>query len=154
MIKYGLLLAILAVGCAETKTPTELEQGMIPQRLAENRATWAKNGSPNYQFNFQRSCFCIPDYTREVGIIVVNGAIVAAHYTDNGLSVEDDFFGSYNTIDELFVLLEEAVNTGAAQIDVEFDAVLGYPTNLFIDQDRHIADEEQWIAASKVVLNQ
>jgi len=30
---------------------------------------------------------------------------------------------------------------------------LGYPTSLYIDQDRRIGDDEQWIVASDVLLN-
>jgi len=59
----------------------------------------------------------------------------------------------YHTIEELFALLARAVAAGAAQIDVEFDTILGYPTSLYIDQDRRIGDDEQWIVASDVLLN-
>ena len=56
--------------------------------------------------------------------------------------MDADLNDRYDTVDELFALLEEAVVSGAVQIDVDFDPVWGYPVSLYIGQDRRIADEE------------
>ena len=132
--------------------PDKVDHAALAMTLEENRLKWQANATANYRFNFQRGCFCLRDYTREAVVEVAEGAIVAAAYADDGVAVEADLNDRYDTIDELFALLQQAVVSGAVQIDVEFDPVLGYPTNLYIDQDRRIADEEQWIAASGVVL--
>lgn len=133
--------------------PGKTDHSALAQTLAENRTKWNELGAANYQFNFARSCFCLRDYTREAVVQVANGAIVAATYADDGVAVAADLNDRYDTIDEIFALLAAAVAAGAVQIDVEFDPVLGYPTSLYIDHDRRIADEEQSIAASGVVLN-
>ena len=70
------------------------------------------------------------------------GAIVAATYADGGAVVDADLNDRYDTVDEFFALLEEAVVSGAVQIDVDFDPVWGYPVSLYIGQDWRIADEE------------
>jgi hypothetical protein len=56
--------------------------------------------------------------------------------------VDADLNDRYDTVDEFFALLEEAVVSGAVQIDVDFDPVWGYPVSLYIGQDWRIADEE------------
>jgi hypothetical protein len=137
----------------EPKPEPGPDHAALALTLTENRVRWDESGSASYQFNFQRSCFCLRDYTREAVVQVEEGAIVAATYADDDTAVDADLNDRYDTIDELFALLEEAIATGAVQIDVEFDAALGYPTRLYIDRDRRIADEEQWIEASAVVLS-
>ena len=126
---------------------------MLAVTLEENKLKWRANGSENYRFNFQCSCFCLRDDTREAVVEVAQGAIFVATYADDGAAVDADLNDRYDTVDELFALLEEAVVSGAVQIDAEFDPILGWPVSLYIDQDRRIADEEQWIAASDVVLS-
>ena len=120
--------------------------------LAENSAKWAAQGAAEYRFNFSRSCFCLPDYTREATLAVASGQIGSATYVDDGAVVADEVVRSYKTIEGLFAAIDEAIATGAAQIDVEFDAELGFPAKVFIDQDFRIADEEAWYSAGKVVL--
>lgn len=84
---------------------------------------------------------------------VADGAIIAASYADDGIAVEGDLDDRYATVDELFVFMEDAVAAGAVQLDVVFDAELGYPTSLFIDYAPGIADEEQWIAGTNLLLS-
>lgn len=120
--------------------------------LAENRTKWAAQGAADYTFNFSRSCFCLPDYTREATLAVASGQINSATYVDDGAVVAAQVVREYKTIEGLFAAIEGAIATGAAQIDVEFDAALGFPSKVFIDEDFRIADEEAWYSAGKVVL--
>jgi hypothetical protein len=115
------------------------DHAVLAVTLEENKPKWRANGSENYHFNFQRSCFCLRDFTREAVVEVAQRAIFAATYADDGAAVDADLNDSYDTVDELFALLEEAVVSGAVQIDAEFDPILGYPVSLYIDQDRRIA---------------
>ena len=45
-------------------------------------------------------------------------------------------------VEELFALLQDAVTRSAARIEVSYDERYGYPTELFIDYDEGMADEE------------
>ncbi len=120
--------------------------------LAENRAKWAVQGAAEYTFNFSRGCFCLPDYTREATLVVASGQINSATYVDDGAVVAGDVVELYRTIEGLFASIDAAIALGAAQIDVEFDAELGFPAKVFIDENFLIADEEVWYSAGKVVL--
>jgi hypothetical protein len=121
--------------------------------LAENRAKWAAQGAAEYTFNFSRSCFCLPDYRREATLAVASGQINSATYVDDGTVVAGEVVRSYKTIEGLFAAIEGAIAMGAAQIDVEFDADMGFPAKVFIDEDFRIADEEAWYSAGKVIIS-
>jgi hypothetical protein len=121
--------------------------------LAENRAKWAAQGAADYTFNFSRSCFCLPDYRREATLAVASGQINSATYVDDGTVVAGEVVRSYKTIEGLFAAIEGAIAMGAAQIDVEFDADMGFPAKVFIDEDFRIADEEAWYSAGKVIIS-
>ena len=83
---------------------------------------------------------------------VASGQINSATYVDDGAVVAGEVVRSYKTIEGLFAAIEGAIAMGAAQIDVEFDATLGFPSKVFIDENLLIADEEAWYSAGKVVL--
>ena len=83
-------------------------------------------------------------------IRVAEGSIVEMHYADDGKAVEEARWGSYETVEVLLALIEQAIAADAAQIDTQFDSTLGYPTNLYIDRDLRIADEEIGIADSRM----
>ena len=45
-------------------------------------------------------------------------------------------------IEGLFALIREAITQNASRIEVTFDETYGYPSELFIDYDERMADEE------------
>ena len=56
------------------------------------------------------------------------------------------------TVEELFALLQDAVRRKAARIEVSYDERYGYPTELFIDYDERMADEETRFVMSGFTL--
>ena len=129
------------------------DHSKLAMLLAENRAKWAAQGAADYTFNFSRSCFCLPDYRREATLAVASGQINSATYVDDGTVVAGEVVRSYKTIEGLFAAIEGAIAMGAAQIDVEFDADMGFPAKVFIDEDLRIADEDAWYSAGKVIIS-
>ena len=142
---YACLASPLLLSCHRSDPASSQPEpipvsGTLAATVQKNRAKWAAEGSANYQFNLQHSCFCLPDWTREVTIRVAEGSIVEMHYADDGKAVEEARWGSYETVEALFALIEQAIAADAAQIDTQFDSTLGYPTNLYIDRGLRIAD--------------
>jgi len=120
--------------------------------LAENRTKWETAGAQRYRFRFQRSCFCLPDFTRPVYLTVGGGSVEAAEFADTGEAVEPANLGRYETVEALFDLIVGAIEGEAARIDAEFDAELGYPVRLYIDRNLMMADEEQGFEARELVI--
>ncbi len=148
------LIALVLLGCGRDDA-TGPSYDHLPERyraLAETvdqeRERWETNRPPAYQFTYQRICFCVPDWVRPVVIDVTDDRIGRILYADDATPVGPTYWKSYHTIDGLFALIDSALARDAAQVTVQFDEALGYPTQLYIDEDLRIADEELGIATS------
>jgi hypothetical protein len=107
------------------------------------RARWAAAGYDHYSALFRWLCFCVPDYVAPVRLTVQDGAIVEVSYAEGAGVQGTSDPERYMTVDELFDLLQEAIDANAYRIDVEYHPTLGYPTDAFIDYDAMMADEER-----------
>ena len=132
-------------GPFDDRKPVPAEIGAA---LDQSRQQWEALGPSDYRFTFQRICFCLRDYTREVVLEVRDGDIVSAHYADTGAAVVDQgVLESYRTIGEMFEFIDDAIDQRAVQIDVEYDGARGFPVSIYVDFDRRIADEETGFGA-------
>lgn len=116
----------------------------LPADLTANRAKWeqATADGQSVSYTAQSSCFCPPDYTRPMNITEQNGRITDATYADTGEAVPVYVRDSLLTMNERFDQLQDAYTSGAEQVDVTYDAQLGYPSSVLIDQSFQMADEE------------
>ncbi len=122
----------------------------LAETVQAQKKRWADSGLSTYQYTYQRTCFCVRDWTRPVVIDVANDRIARIVYADDEAPVGPTYWKSYQTVDELFALIDSALVRDAAQVTVQFDEALGYPSQLYIDEDLGIADEELGITASDV----
>ena len=124
----------------------------IKQRYTANLKKWQAKRLQSYTFTLQRSCFCTPDYTTPMLVTVQGGKVASAMTESRAVTLNPD--GSEApptmvdvkeramTIDQLFNEIKQAIDNGAATIDVKYDTVWGYPRSISIDLDKRIADEE------------
>jgi hypothetical protein len=111
--------------------------------LGANRRHWQSQRIADYQVQFRMSCFCVPDVIAPVVLQVRGGAIVSVTRVSDGVAVPPSRWkGIYYTVDQMFALIADAQAKGADEIRVSYDAVLRYPTTVFIDQSVQLADEE------------
>lgn len=52
--------------------------------LAEARRTWAAQGLLSYRFRFQRICFCGPDATAPLTVVVSRDRVISVTRADTG----------------------------------------------------------------------
>jgi hypothetical protein len=124
----------------------------IVEALAEAQQRWESLALENYDYQYQRQCFCQIDYVRPMAVQVREGQIVSVLYADEeGGTVSEEIAQNVPTIDGLFSILRDAVDTGAASIQASYDEGQGYPRQAFIDYDFRIADEELGFSASELV---
>jgi len=107
-----------------------------------NRQLWRHQKIYSYRYTLSKSCFCIPEARGPVVIEVRNGRTTSITSVETGEPVNPDFFREYNTIPKLFNLIRDAIARRASSLTVEYDQTLGYPTQINIDYDSQIADEE------------
>ena len=143
-----------------TPTPTVVVSTPTPQvnpevrqtELDLNRKLWESKAIARYQFEYRWNCFCTQDYVALVDISVQEGAIVDISFVEAefGTIKGDPDISRYYTISGLFDIIQEAIDTEAFDIDVKYDAELGYPTEVHIDYDVRIADEEMGFMAANL----
>ena len=119
--------------------------------LDTHRALWTSSRSNEYSFVLAPLCFCPQDLLDPVTVRVENGFLTVVTYVESGKAPEHDGYGRYVTIDDLFDTIQEAIDGKASQITATYDPEIGYPTDVRIDYDARIADEEYMFTASGYV---
>ena len=142
-----LLTSMIAAACA----------GPVPRELTDYEILWQDQGLADYDFTLERQCFCPEDWRGPVNIQVRDGVAASVTYVSSGEAVTEGKFDNADTIDKLFVILENAY-TGkgdfgqkADTINVTYNAQRGYPTTIYIDVSQAIADEEQGYTVTNLV---
>lgn len=139
----------------EAFTPdTIANEAAARQAYRDALARWEQGGSDSYDMTYRLICFCGPIEKGPYEVAVRNGQIVAATFGDvDILDIEEFGLDSYDntvsTIDEIFAEIGRGLDT-ASSVAAEYDQELGYPTNVFIDWDFLIADEEVGYEISNV----
>jgi hypothetical protein len=105
----------------------------------------------DYTYTLVVACFC-PGGGTPVDVTVRDGAVVDAVYDGEGRGAEagtpaDDFM--WLTINDV---IDEANDTGAASVEVEWPAGQDYPTSVYVDEDLDTIDEERGYEISDVVV--
>ncbi len=134
------LLALLPflTGCVIFSGSKDLQT-----EVDENRALWDGAAIADYSMRFQRLCVICPiDFLIPVRITVRGDTIDTVTDLDSGAPVTGITAGTFLTIDELFLIIQDAIDQNASEIDVKYDAVLGYPTDVDIDLSRSVFNDE------------
>jgi len=106
-----------------------------------------------WRYTLERTCFCMPGRL-EATVHVENGQVVSiSNVRGDGEPFDGASPSDFKSIEELFALINEAEREGAAVVQVTYDEVLGYPTDIYIDRDERLADEEIFYRASDVVVD-
>ncbi|MCW5213487.1 hypothetical protein VU04_11325 [Desulfobulbus sp. TB] len=144
------LLPVLLCGC--TYSPLEFIRGHLNESgrdaLHKNRLLWKKAHLSNYTYTYKRRCFCPPE--EDIAVEVQYGNVIRASYFPSSDPVMPERLDSLMTVTELFQVIEKALIDEVAQLDVTYNAKLGYPERIYIDIDRRMADEEMEHLVSKL----
>jgi hypothetical protein len=129
-----LLLAALAPACGPRND--------VKDSLSRHQRLWVNQGIKNYQYRLRVNCFCPPEVTDQVIVEVRAGAASSVSYAASGKPAESKYFDKYDTMDELFLVIEDAIKRGAAEISVTYDETSGIPTRISIDFVKLAIDDE------------
>ena len=147
-MKTSFKTAFVAIGLALTLSgctwPPPPRVHIAQPQITQHRDQWAKNMPTHYQFDVGVMCFCTELVRRPVTFEVKDGVAVSMRYAD-GTEVPAELkevFAKHDTIDKVFGILQSAATRNAAEIKVTYDDALGYPTEVAIDMDRQMVDEE------------
>ncbi|OCQ96060.1 hypothetical protein BCD64_11930 [Nostoc sp. MBR 210] len=124
---------------------TQKPAGNDLRQLRINRRLWNEQNIRNYRYTLFNSCFCVPEARGPVVITVKNGVTTSITTTTGKPVSNPEFFERYKTIPKLFNVIADAIARKADNIDVQYNSKLGYPTQIAIDYDFQIADEELYL---------
>jgi len=133
MRRYTAIFCILLAGCGDFLSgPSQLET------LRRNQVRWSSLQVRDYDFDYQKTCFCAPLATQPVRIEVRAGNISRVVSLVDGQTVVAQLI--WPTIDSLFVWTERALD-GEYNITISYDPINHFPTRVSGDIPR-VADEE------------
>ncbi|MDF5706297.1 MAG: DUF6174 domain-containing protein [Nostoc sp. S4] len=134
-----------------SQSPTEIRQlatnnNLSLRRLNFNRRLWNKQNIYNYRYTFSNGCFCTPEARGPVIIEVRNGKTKSITSVDTRQLVQNpQLFEKYNTIPKLFNVIQDAINRRAYSLNINYNPKFGYPTQINVDYNSQIADEEIYL---------
>ena len=141
----SLCLFAFAALCACGSSATEPLNDGEREALAEARAKWNAAGLSNYVFEQRQLCFCPPGVGEWARVTVNNGLVVSAVRPEDGIPIEA---GGRLTVPQLFDVIEQARDDEfLSDIEVEFDAQFGYPTNIHLEAKPDVNDGGRSIQA-------
>jgi Family of unknown function (DUF6174) len=149
------LAAVLAVSLGAASCDNPFSSGRLEnerEALLASMSRWENRGVGDYTFVVRRSCFCGDDTTRPVRVEVRDGAVVSRTYADTGAPAPADRFEPFDTVEDLFALVGEAIENEAYEVDAVYDAVLGYPVDVAIDYARDAVDDEGGFVLTSFVV--
>ena len=99
----------------------------------------------------QKICRCIPDLKLPYRVSVKKGTVTDIKHI-NGAQVDNrSLIYRMITVEQAFELVQNAW-VDAASVIVTYDADVGYPTYIYIDQSLQIADEEYSLSFQELIL--
>ena len=110
--------------------------------LRSNRNLWESREPPAYDYILQRSsCECLPESLVPIRVTVHEGQIQSAVNVDSGALVSTEA-QHVLSMDALFNLIEEAFEQDAFRVSVNYDLDYGYPSDIFIDYQSRMVDDQ------------
>jgi len=118
------------------------QQDAFDQALAR----WSGGGFADYDYAFTRGCFCPEEFVGPYLASVRGGEVTAATFKgtdlfDIGMLEIGRYDEIIKTADGVFAEIERAL-LRADSFTAEYDPILGFPTNVYIDWIANAADEE------------
>lgn len=121
--------------------------GLAPlSELARAELRWGRTGTNSYTVDVTRSCYCLPESVGPVTVSVRNGTVESRTFSD-GSAVPADLHDSFPDVPGLFALIADALR-GGAHVSASYHPVHGAPTEVFIDYEAQMADDEVFYSAA------
>ncbi len=95
-----------------------------------------------YEFEQRFICFCVEPAGRFQRIRVRNDSIVSVTDLATGEALAPDRYDLFKTVPQLIELANSVDPDSVAELQLTYDDVYGYPTDIYIDYNATIADEE------------
>lgn len=110
------------------------------QNLQQARTRWDTKDVASYSYILELQCFCAPaSELRPVLVTVNNGTVVSLQYwntnPNNRPAAPASIFGPYDTVEELFALVADAIDRNADVLQVGYNSEYGFPEAVNVDYE-------------------
>lgn len=139
------LAALALLGAAASCSDVTGPRKQITQDLHAAHDRWRAQKLHTYAFTLQRSCFCVN--VHPLYVFVQNDTVAGVLDLETGAQVDPQLG---ETVEGLFTFVQSALDSRAAVLQVQYDPVRGYPTQIDYDGSTQIADDELSLHASDV----
>jgi hypothetical protein len=150
-MQRALLAAFGVVMLAVAGCTTE-PNGDVRTEYEQQRVLWEATSTVDYTYQLRISCFC-PGGPFPVLVTVEGGIVAALEWVDPPSDFPEadpdtDFYGK--TIDDLYDIIRDALDTEADGIEVTYDPAGPYPATINIDFFVDAVDDEITYEASSL----
>jgi Family of unknown function (DUF6174) len=141
------LTALALTGCSDdgdddTATDPGGSESSSTPTAAPTVGSYPAFGPADYEYTLTVSCFC-PDAGVPVRVTVADGSVTSAVYDEKGSGFDQgDPAPDYRGMTINGVIDEVNAATDAATVRVKWPEGQDYPSQVWIDQDERMADEE------------
>lgn len=124
-----LFVCLTVLCCVLTNAQDLPDYTALQDALDTARAKWKAAHVFSYDMKIRRQCFCLVESLGPFTQSIVRDTIIA-------VVPDNQFSDNLPTVIGLFDLIQDAINDKVAALTAEYDASLGYPTNVYIDTVR------------------
>jgi Family of unknown function (DUF6174) len=153
----AVLLSLVLTGCGGEGPDVASDPGPGPASTEPTPTadptvgTYPSFTPEDYTYTLVVACFCVGGGT-PIDVTVRDGVVVDAVYDGGGRGVDagtpaDQFM--WLTINDV---IDEANNTEAASVRVEWPSGQDYPDSVYVDEHLNMVDEERGYQVSQVVV--
>ncbi len=137
----------------EAKIADQKDQSLTAAQTKLNAAIslWNSKDINNYTATQQLSCFCTPNSTHPISFEVKNDLVVSGSVKDVNETDKipaNELLSTPKTVEQMFALIQDAIDRKADSMTIEYDATLGVPMKINIDYSTMMADEEMYYTYS------
>jgi hypothetical protein len=125
------------------------EFGSYSEELEEARFKWSNSGISNYSYVYEISSYYAPPLRGALRVTVREGQLSRSSLVDDGELIDISGMPAVpGTIDLAFDFISTLLAEYPYEIDVEYDAVLGYPKRIMVDFSDSTEDEATYVIGS------
>jgi hypothetical protein len=129
------------------------ELSSYADELDEASFKWKNSGITDYSYVYEISSYFAPPLSGSVRIIVRDSKLASVNLVDGGDTVDISAMSTVpGTIDLTFEFITTLLGEYPYAIDVEYDAVLGYPKRVMVDFSKSTEDEVTYFIKSFEVV--
>jgi len=150
-------LSLFLTGCGGDGSDVASDPGTAPASIEATPTadptvgTYPSFAPEDYTYTLVVACFCVGGGT-PIDVTVRDGEVVDAVYDGDGRGADagtpaDQFM--WLTINDV---IDEANNTEAASVRVEWPSGQDYPNSVYVDEHLNMVDEERGYQVSQVVV--